>query len=80
MAVRKSKVKLWAMKLRFGRLRPEGSWLRSRESISAAYIHCSKCYERVDHRDAATAAVKTGCNSTIVALYFDTYRTSRIIQ
>eukprot|EP00972_Heterocapsa_arctica_P067415 9949391-Heterocapsa_arctica.AAC.1 len=47
---------------------------------SAAYIDCSKCYERVDHRVAATAAVKTGCNSTIVALSFDMYGTSRIIQ
>eukprot|EP00972_Heterocapsa_arctica_P060453 8915056-Heterocapsa_arctica.AAC.1 len=33
--------------------------------FSAAYIDCSKCYERVDHKSAATAAVKMGCNSTI---------------
>eukprot|EP00972_Heterocapsa_arctica_P095488 14082514-Heterocapsa_arctica.AAC.1 len=33
--------------------------------FSAAYIDCSKCYERVDHVSAATAAVKTGCNSTM---------------
>eukprot|EP00972_Heterocapsa_arctica_P084704 12475164-Heterocapsa_arctica.AAC.1 len=39
--------------------------------FSAAYIDCSKCYERVDHIAAVTAAVKTGCNSTIVALTFD---------
>eukprot|EP00972_Heterocapsa_arctica_P011605 1700397-Heterocapsa_arctica.AAC.1 len=48
--------------------------------FSAAYIDCSKCYERVDHKTAAPAAVKTGCNSTIVALSFDMYKTSRIIQ
>eukprot|EP00972_Heterocapsa_arctica_P108198 15934276-Heterocapsa_arctica.AAC.1 len=47
---------------------------------SAAFIDCSKCYERVDHRVAATEAAKTGCNSTIVALSFDMYGTYRIIQ
>eukprot|EP00972_Heterocapsa_arctica_P110067 16207179-Heterocapsa_arctica.AAC.1 len=46
----------------------------------AAYIDCSKCSERVDHKVAATGAVKTGCNSTIVALSFGMYKTSRIIQ
>eukprot|EP00972_Heterocapsa_arctica_P102823 15154958-Heterocapsa_arctica.AAC.1 len=34
----------------------------------------------MDHRVAATAAVKTGRNSTIVALSVDMYRTPRIIQ
>eukprot|EP00972_Heterocapsa_arctica_P081955 12078935-Heterocapsa_arctica.AAC.1 len=48
--------------------------------FSAAYIDCSKCYERVDHIAAATAAVKTGCNSTIVALSFDMYKTPIIFQ
>eukprot|EP00972_Heterocapsa_arctica_P104490 15397727-Heterocapsa_arctica.AAC.1 len=48
--------------------------------FKAAYIDCSKCYERVDHVSAAIAAVKTGCNSTIVALFFDMYRTPRIVQ
>eukprot|EP00972_Heterocapsa_arctica_P105200 15501506-Heterocapsa_arctica.AAC.1 len=28
--------------------------------FSAAYIDCSKCYDRVDHIAAATAAVKDG--------------------
>eukprot|EP00972_Heterocapsa_arctica_P110605 16285654-Heterocapsa_arctica.AAC.1 len=48
--------------------------------VSVAYIDCSKCYERVDHKSAATAAVKTGCNSTLVALSFDMYKTPRIMQ
>eukprot|EP00972_Heterocapsa_arctica_P012797 1881344-Heterocapsa_arctica.AAC.1 len=48
--------------------------------FSAAYTDCSKCYERVDHKVAATAAVNTGCNSTIVALSFDMYRTPRVIH
>eukprot|EP00972_Heterocapsa_arctica_P004227 627017-Heterocapsa_arctica.AAC.1 len=63
-----------------GKLLPEESWPKSEESISAAYIDWSKCYERVDHNSAATAAVKTGCNSTIVALAFDMYKTPRIVQ
>eukprot|EP00972_Heterocapsa_arctica_P105116 15488620-Heterocapsa_arctica.AAC.1 len=46
--------------------------------FTAAYIDCSKCYERVDHKVAATAAVKTGCNSISVALSFEMYRTPRI--
>eukprot|EP00972_Heterocapsa_arctica_P042110 6207483-Heterocapsa_arctica.AAC.1 len=50
------------------------------QHFSAAYIDCSKCYEIMDHKVAATAAVKTGCDNTIVALSFDMYRTSRIIQ
>eukprot|EP00972_Heterocapsa_arctica_P101934 15019143-Heterocapsa_arctica.AAC.1 len=63
-----------------GKLPPEESWPKSEESISAAYIDCSKCYGRVDHNSAATAAVKTGRNNTIVALSFDTYKTPRIAQ
>eukprot|EP00972_Heterocapsa_arctica_P029794 4389741-Heterocapsa_arctica.AAC.1 len=82
MAVRKSKVRQWAMKLNEGRFnspdtlvwesaaRGELANIRGKR-FSAAYIDCSKCYERVDHTSAATAAVKTGCNSTIVALSFD---------
>eukprot|EP00972_Heterocapsa_arctica_P075649 11158503-Heterocapsa_arctica.AAC.1 len=41
--------------------------------FSAAFIDCSKCYERVHHKVASTAAVKTGCNSTLVALSFEMY-------
>eukprot|EP00972_Heterocapsa_arctica_P070036 10345158-Heterocapsa_arctica.AAC.1 len=48
--------------------------------FSAAYIDCSKCYERVNRKVAATAAVYTGCNPTIVALAFDMYKTPRIVQ
>eukprot|EP00972_Heterocapsa_arctica_P066471 9808880-Heterocapsa_arctica.AAC.1 len=39
--------------------------------FSAAYIDCSKCYERVNHIVAATAAIETGCDPTIVALSFN---------
>eukprot|EP00972_Heterocapsa_arctica_P005852 863657-Heterocapsa_arctica.AAC.1 len=71
MAVRKSKVKQWAMKLTDGRFsspetlvweiaaRGELAKLTGKH-FSAAYIDCSKCYERVDHTVAATAAVKMG--------------------
>eukprot|EP00972_Heterocapsa_arctica_P108683 16002864-Heterocapsa_arctica.AAC.1 len=88
MAVRKSKARQWAIKLNDGRFtlpetqvwgiaaRGELANIRGKH-FSAAYIDCSKCYERVDHNSAATAAVKTGCNSTIVALAFDMYKTPR---
>eukprot|EP00972_Heterocapsa_arctica_P011502 1685662-Heterocapsa_arctica.AAC.1 len=67
MAVRKSKVKQWAMKLNDGRFSsPETLvWeIGARgelanitgQHFSAAYIDCSKCYAIVDHRVAATAA------------------------
>eukprot|EP00972_Heterocapsa_arctica_P008578 1251694-Heterocapsa_arctica.AAC.1 len=70
MAVRKIKVRQWAMKLNDGRFAsPEtlvweivarGELAKIRGTLfSAAYIDCSKCYERVDHISAATAAVKT---------------------
>eukprot|EP00972_Heterocapsa_arctica_P061094 9006983-Heterocapsa_arctica.AAC.1 len=73
MAVRKSKVRQWVIKLNDGRFtspetlvweiaaRGELANIRGKH-FSAAYIDCSKCYERVDHNSAATAAVKTGCN------------------
>eukprot|EP00972_Heterocapsa_arctica_P029184 4291574-Heterocapsa_arctica.AAC.1 len=48
--------------------------------FSAAYIDCSKCYERVDHKIAATASVDIGCNPTIVALSFEMYKTPRVVQ
>eukprot|EP00972_Heterocapsa_arctica_P019912 2937480-Heterocapsa_arctica.AAC.1 len=70
MAVRKSKLRQRAMKLNQGRFNsPETLvWeIAARGELakiggkhfSAAYIDCSKCYERVDHISAATAAVKT---------------------
>eukprot|EP00972_Heterocapsa_arctica_P024840 3663607-Heterocapsa_arctica.AAC.1 len=76
MDVRKIKVRQWAMKLHDGRFTlPEtlvweiaasGELANIRgKHFLAAYIDCSKCYERLDHISAATAAVKTGCNSTI---------------
>eukprot|EP00972_Heterocapsa_arctica_P074341 10971025-Heterocapsa_arctica.AAC.1 len=40
----------------------------------------SKCYERVNHKLAAKAAVNTGCNSAIVTLSFATHRRPRVIQ
>eukprot|EP00972_Heterocapsa_arctica_P027720 4076631-Heterocapsa_arctica.AAC.1 len=65
----------------YGKLRLEEDFAKIRGThFSAAYIDCSKCYERVDHVSAAAAAVKTGCNSTIVALAFDMYKTPRIVQ
>eukprot|EP00972_Heterocapsa_arctica_P101220 14921028-Heterocapsa_arctica.AAC.1 len=48
--------------------------------FAAAYIDCSKCYERVEHKVAANAAVKKGRNSTIVSLSFAMYRIPRVIQ
>eukprot|EP00972_Heterocapsa_arctica_P017923 2649321-Heterocapsa_arctica.AAC.1 len=36
--------------------------------------------QRVDHKSAATAALKTGCNSTSDALSFDMHKTPRIVQ
>eukprot|EP00972_Heterocapsa_arctica_P026493 3902113-Heterocapsa_arctica.AAC.1 len=92
MAVRKSKVKQWAIELndcRFSspetlvwEIAAKGELARlTGKTFSAAYIDCSiKCYGRVDHKLVATAAVKTGCNSTTVALSFDMYRTPRVIH
>eukprot|EP00972_Heterocapsa_arctica_P036272 5338036-Heterocapsa_arctica.AAC.1 len=91
MAVIKSKVKQWAMKLNDGRfnllgtlvweIAAKGEFARLKgRHFAAAYIDCSKCYERVEHKVAAKAAVTTGCNSTIVSLSFSMYRTPRVIQ
>eukprot|EP00972_Heterocapsa_arctica_P015350 2262246-Heterocapsa_arctica.AAC.1 len=79
MAIRKSKVKPWALRLNDGRFSSPGTlvWeVAARNELSrlkgtvliAAYIDCSKCYELVKHSVAANAAVDTGCNSTIVKL------------
>eukprot|EP00972_Heterocapsa_arctica_P033280 4898328-Heterocapsa_arctica.AAC.1 len=67
MAIRKRKVRQCAIKLNDGRFTsPEtlvweivatGELAKIRgKHFSAAYIDCSKCYERVDHNSAATAA------------------------
>eukprot|EP00972_Heterocapsa_arctica_P095512 14085848-Heterocapsa_arctica.AAC.2 len=90
MAIRKSKVGQWAIELNDGiftspetfvwEIAARGELANIRgKYFSAAYIDCSKCYERVDHNSAASAAVDTGCN-TIVALSFDMYKTPRIVQ
>eukprot|EP00972_Heterocapsa_arctica_P020420 3012856-Heterocapsa_arctica.AAC.1 len=69
------------LKLWFGELRLEENWRDLQGNISwRPYIDCSKCYERVDHNVAATAAVKTGCNSRIFGLSFEMYKIPRIIQ
>eukprot|EP00972_Heterocapsa_arctica_P095280 14051879-Heterocapsa_arctica.AAC.1 len=71
MAIRKRKVRQWAIKLNEGRFTsPEtlvweiaarGELATNRgKYFSAAYIDCGKCYERVDHNSAASAAVDTG--------------------
>eukprot|EP00972_Heterocapsa_arctica_P010387 1527918-Heterocapsa_arctica.AAC.1 len=71
MAVRKCRVKQWALKLNDGRFTsPEtlvwGTAARGELAnirgtyVSAAYIDCSKCYERVNHKVAAEAAIETG--------------------
>eukprot|EP00972_Heterocapsa_arctica_P100120 14762743-Heterocapsa_arctica.AAC.1 len=71
MAIGKSKVRQWAIKLNVGRFtspetlvweiaaRGELANIRGKY-FSAAYIDCSKCYELVNHKVAATAAVDTG--------------------
>eukprot|EP00972_Heterocapsa_arctica_P048103 7094084-Heterocapsa_arctica.AAC.1 len=91
MAIRKSKVKQWALKLNDGRFsspeqlvwevaaRSELSRLKDTFFIAAS-IDCSKCYELVKHSVAAKAAVDTGCNNTIVKLSFGMYKKPRIIQ
>eukprot|EP00972_Heterocapsa_arctica_P032215 4747695-Heterocapsa_arctica.AAC.1 len=53
--------------------------LKNRHFV-AAYIDCSKCSERVEHKVAAEAAIATDCNKTIVALAFGMYRKPRVIQ
>eukprot|EP00972_Heterocapsa_arctica_P096357 14215923-Heterocapsa_arctica.AAC.1 len=91
MAIRKSKIKQWAMKLNDGRFSsPEAlvGEIAARGELSrlkgtyfvAAYIDCSECYELVKHNVAAEAAFNTGCNSTIVKLYFKLYKKPRVVQ
>eukprot|EP00972_Heterocapsa_arctica_P090980 13424019-Heterocapsa_arctica.AAC.1 len=59
--------------------RGELARLKGRHFV-AAYIDCSKCYERVDQKVAVEAAIATGCNRTIVSLAFGMYRKPRLIQ
>eukprot|EP00972_Heterocapsa_arctica_P040994 6042357-Heterocapsa_arctica.AAC.1 len=91
MAIRKCRVKQWALKLNDGRFtspetlvweiaaRGELANIRGKH-FSSAYIDCSKCYERVNHKVAATAAINTGCDPAIVALSFNLYKTPRSMQ
>eukprot|EP00972_Heterocapsa_arctica_P086921 12812461-Heterocapsa_arctica.AAC.1 len=85
MAIRKCKIKQWALRLNDGRSSsPETLvWeVAARSELSrtkgncfvAAYIDFSKCYELVKNSVAAKAAVDTGCNSTVVKLLFGMYK------
>eukprot|EP00972_Heterocapsa_arctica_P058589 8640391-Heterocapsa_arctica.AAC.1 len=56
----------------FGKLRPEEN--------DQAYTDCNKCYELVQHKVAAKAAVTSGCNSTVVKLSFQMYKKPRVVQ
>eukprot|EP00972_Heterocapsa_arctica_P038366 5649267-Heterocapsa_arctica.AAC.1 len=91
MAIRKCKIKQWALRLNDGRFSsPETLvWeVATRSELSrlkgtcfvAAYIDCSKCYELVKHSVAAKSAVKTGCNNTVVKLAFGMHKKDRLIQ
>eukprot|EP00972_Heterocapsa_arctica_P079732 11748284-Heterocapsa_arctica.AAC.1 len=91
MAVRKRNVKQWTLELNGGRFRsPETLvWEMAARSelarvvgrqLVAAYIDCNECYGRVNRRIAVGAALKIGCDRTIVAVAFGMYRIPRIIQ
>eukprot|EP00972_Heterocapsa_arctica_P048842 7194242-Heterocapsa_arctica.AAC.1 len=62
MAIRKCKIKQWALRLNAGRFSSPETLVW--EVAARTYIDCSKCYEMVKHSVAAKAAVDTGCNST----------------
>eukprot|EP00972_Heterocapsa_arctica_P057691 8510221-Heterocapsa_arctica.AAC.1 len=91
MAIRKRRVKQWAMQLDDGRFSSpetlvweiaatgELTRLKGRHFV-AAYIDCRKCYERVEQKVAAEAAIATGRNKTIVALASGMYRKARVTQ
>eukprot|EP00972_Heterocapsa_arctica_P014361 2112813-Heterocapsa_arctica.AAC.1 len=91
MAVRKSKVRQWAIKLNddiftspetfVWEIAARGELANIRcKYFSAAYIDCGKCYELLDHKVAAQAAVDNGSNPTIVVLSFDMYKMPRAVQ
>ena len=46
----------------------------------AAFLDCSKCYERIGHDNAHDSAVRTGCNSTIANMAMEMYARPRILQ
>eukprot|EP00972_Heterocapsa_arctica_P073430 10845867-Heterocapsa_arctica.AAC.1 len=67
MAIRKSKIKQWALRLNDGR-------------FSSPETLVWEVAARIKHSVAATAAVKTGCNSTVVNLALGMYKKNRLIQ
>ena len=91
MAIRKCRVKQWALNLNEGKfsspetlvweIAAKGELAKIKgKYFAAAYIDCSKCYERVNHKAAAQAAIDTGCDPIIAALSFNMYKQPRILQ
>ena len=91
MAIRKCRVKQWALNLNDGKfsspetlvweIAAKGELAKIKgKYFAAAYIDCSKCYERVNHKAAAQAAIDTGCDPIIAALSFNMYKQPRILQ
>ena len=76
MCVRKRDVEHWALGLHAGKFRSaealawelaakgEAARLEERHFV-AAFLDCSRCYERVAHGHAGDRAVETGCNPSI---------------
>ena len=91
MCIRKRDVERWALGLHGGKFRSaealawelaakgEAARLEERHFV-AAFLDCSRCYERVAHGQAGERAVETGCNPKVVNLAMDMYGAPRVIQ
>ena len=91
MAVRKRKLKTWVLSLHSGgiqsataqawRLGATQESERARGLFTlAAFLDCSKCYERVPLQEAAQQALRSGCPHGAVALAFNMYAAPRYIR
>ena len=91
MAVRKQKLKAWVLSLHAGGIQSAtaqawrlGAMQESERAKGlftlAAFLDCSKCYERVPLQAAAQQALRTGCPTGAVALAFNMYAAPRYIR
>ena len=91
MCVRKRDVQNWTGTLHGGKpkaaetlaweLAARGEAARvSKKFFTAAFLDCSKCYERVDQKLAHDRAVASGCSPIIANLAMDMYARDRIVQ
>ena len=91
MAIRKKQARGWSLHLHGGEHSGAAAMAcRSRaltelahwggKHVLSAFLDCSKCYERIEHRTAGQRATGTGCPATIINMAMHIYNGPRYLR